>query len=68
MVRVLTSKVRYQTIENLNKSLYEECMEYGFCFIDNGAFSEKDLWNDGLHLIESGRFIVAHNFIYYLIN
>ena len=41
--------VRYETIQNLNKSLYEECMKYGFCFIDNGAISEKDLWKDGIY-------------------
>ena len=29
-------------------------MKYDFCFIDNGALSEKDLWNNEIHLIESG--------------
>ena len=43
----------------------KECMKYG-CFIDNGAVSEKDLWKDGIHLIESGRVIVANNLINYL--
>ena len=36
-------KVRYKAIQITNKSLYEECMKYGFCFIDNGAILEKDL-------------------------
>ena len=58
---VYCTKVRYETIQNLNKSLYEECRKYGFCFIDNGAVSEKDLWKDGILLIESGRAIVANN-------
>ena len=40
-------------------------MKYG-CFIDNGAVSEKDLWKDEIHLIESGRVIVANNLINYL--
>ena len=60
---VYCTKVRYETIQNLNKSLYEECRKYGFCFIDNGAVSEKDLWKDGIHLIESVRVIVANNLI-----
>ena len=41
-------------------------MKYDFCFIDNGALSEKDLWNNEIHLIESGRVIVANNSINYL--
>ena len=39
-----------------------------YLFIDNGAVSEKDLWKDGIHLIESGRVIVANNLINYLNN
>ena len=34
-------------------------MKYGFCFVDNGAISEKDLWKDGIYLIESVRIIAA---------
>ena len=41
---------------------------YGFCFIDNGGISEKDLWKDRIHLIESGRVAVANNLIKYLNN
>ena len=52
----------------MNKSLYEKYMKYGFYFIDNGAISKKDLWKDGIHLIESGRVIVANNLINYLNN
>ena len=65
---VYCTNVRYKTVQNLNKSLYEECMKYGFCFIDNGVVSERDLWKDGIHLIESGRVIVANNLINYLNN
>ena len=51
------------TIKNLNKSLYQECMKYGFCFSDNGVISQKDLWKDGIHQLENGRVIVANNLI-----
>ena len=37
-------------------------MKYGFYFIDHGAVSDKD-WKDRMHLIESGRVIVANNII-----
>ena len=60
---VYCTKVRYETIQNPNKSLYEERIDH-----DNGAISEKDLWKDGIHLTESGRVIVANNFINYLNN
>ena len=43
-------------------------MKYGFCFIDNGAISEKDLWRHGIHLIDSGRATVANGLINYLNN
>ena len=43
-------------------------MKYDFCFIDNGAISEKDLWKDGIHLTESGSVIVANSLINYLNN
>ena len=35
-------------------------MKYGFCFIDNGIILVKDLWKDGIHLIESGRIKTAY--------
>ena len=35
---------------------------YGFCFIDNGGMSEKDLWKDRIEII------VANNLIKYLNN
>ena len=47
-------------MQNLKKSLYEECMKYGFCFIDNGVISEKDLLKDGIHLIHG--FTVSFTF------
>ena len=43
-------------------------MKYGFCFIDNRAVLEKDLWKGGIHLIESGRVIAANDLINYLNN
>ena len=35
-------------------------MKYGFCFIDNRIILVKDLWKDGIHLIESGRIKTAY--------
>ena len=38
-------------------------MKYGFCFIDNGAISEKNLWKDGRHQLENGRVIFVNDLI-----
>ena len=65
---VYCTKVRYEKIQKLNKKLYQERMKYSFCFIENGAISEKDLWKDGIHLIESGRVVVANSLINHLNN
>lgn len=45
--------------QSLIRLLYEECLNYGYCFIDNGAVSERKLCKNGIHLIESGKIIVA---------
>ena len=39
------------------------CLMNGFNFVDNGAVSEIDLWTDGIHMIESGKLIIANNLI-----
>ena len=31
--------------------------------VDNGTVSEIDLWTDGIHMIESGKRIIANNLI-----
>ena len=31
--------------------------------LDNGAVSKCDLWKDGIHLLETGKAIMANNFI-----
>ena len=40
----------------------------GFYFIDNSALTETDLWKGGVHMLESGKCLVANNFICHLNN
>ena len=40
----------------------------GFYFIDNSPVTERDLRKDGVHLVESGKCLVANNFICHLNN
>ena len=58
-----STKVNLQLIRNLNGLLYNACTKYGFHFVDNGAVSKCDLWKDGIHLLETGKVIIANNFI-----
>ena len=37
-------------------------------FIDNSNIEIRDLWKDGIHLLESGKAKLAENFMYFLNN
>ena len=58
-----SNKVNLQLIRNLNGLLHNACTKYGFHLVDNGAVSKCDLWKDGIHLLETGKVIIANNFI-----
>ena len=55
-----SSKVNPESIQQLNGLLFDEYSRNGFKFVDNGAVSETDLWTDGIHMIESGKRIIAN--------
>ena len=61
--RINSSKLNPESIQQLNGLLFDECRRNGFKFIDNGVVSEIDLWTDGIHVIESGKLIIANNLI-----
>ena len=44
------------------------CEENGYFFIDNSNIEIRDLWKDGIHLLESGKTKLAENFTYFLNN
>ena len=63
---VYSSKVSHTIIQKLNYLLLHESTKYGFHLVDNtnnGAVSKKNLWSDGVHLVESGKVIIANNLI-----
>ena len=43
--------------------MYNARTKYGLHFVDNGAVSKCDLWKDGIHLLETGKVIIANNFL-----
>ena len=65
---VYSTKVNYELLCKVNNLLHEECVKNGFYFIDNSAVTERDLWKDGVHMVESGKCLVANNFICHLNN
>ena len=36
------AKVKHKWIKRLKRLLYEECIKYGFCFIENGVVLENE--------------------------
>ena len=58
-----STKVNLQLIHNLNVLLYNTCTKYGFYYVNNGGVSRCGLWKDGIHLLETGKAIIANNFI-----
>ena len=59
---VYSTKVDYEMLCKLNNLLHEECVKNGFYFIDNSAVTER------VHMVESGKCLVANNFICHLNN
>ena len=55
-------------VERVNFLLKQICEENGYFFIDNSNIEIRDLWKDGIHLLESGKTKLAENFIYFLNN
>ena len=64
---VYITKVNYELLCKAKNFLHEECVKNGFYFIDNSAVTERDLWKDGVHMVKSGKCVVA-NFVCHLNN
>ena len=50
-------------IFDINKKLSDLCMKYNFEFIDHQQITTKFLWNDGIHLLDTGKSILGQNFV-----
>ena len=55
-------------LKRLNLLLKQICEENGYFFVDNSNIEIRDLWKDGIHLLESDKTKLAENFIYFLSN
>ena len=61
---VVTEEINVRVIIGANESLRNFCRQNGFNFIDNRNIPPTKLYRDRLHLIESGKKILANNFIH----
>ena len=49
-------------IDQINEAIKELCDENNFVFIDHQKITSNDLWEDGIHLTNSGKTILARDF------
>ena len=50
----------FYQVSNSNKFL---CQNHGYRFIDNSNVSSEKLWQEGLHLNNSGKDVLHHNYV-----
>ena len=55
-------------IKRVKFLLKQICEENEYFFIDNSNIEIRNLWKDGIHLLESGETKLAENFIHFLNN
>ena len=63
---VYTTRIGLPVLERIHEMILHLCNKLGICYIDNINIRMKHLWKDGLHLVESGKVILANNFLSYL--
>ena len=61
---VVTEGIDPNLLARANVSLYNMCRENGFRFVDNSNISVDNLFKDKLNLLDSGKTILANDFIY----
>ena len=67
-VLVYTTKVSVPVLERIHESLVAHCENRNCVYIDNRNIHGMHLFKDGLHLMNSGKDILANNFIFNLNN
>ena len=63
---VYTIRIGLSVLKRTHEMILHLCIKLGICYVDNRNIRMKHLWKDGLHLVESGKVILANNFLSYL--
>ena len=50
-------------IEEVNKLIKNMCNIEGYCYVNNDNITRANLFKDGLHLLDTGKQILADNFV-----
>ena len=59
----LTKRLNASFIYQLNNSIKVLRRKHGYSFIDNSSVSSENLWQDGLHLNNSGKRVLLNNYV-----
>ena len=62
MSAILPSTRTNVNTSEINKKLRDLFMKYNFEFIDHEQITTKFLWNDGIHLLDTGKSILDQEF------
>ena len=62
------SKLLNGKVKRVNFLLKQICEKNWYFFIDNSNIEIRDLWKDGIRLLELGKPKFAENFLYFLNN
>ena len=60
---VYTKRIKTEFLEDVHLKLVKVCKEIQVYFIDNRNITGFYLFRDGLHLLESGKMLLANNFV-----
>ena len=60
---VRSKRIPESLLEEVNEKISFMCKNNNFIFVDNSNISNIHLFDDGLHLVESGRYILANDVI-----
>ena len=62
------NRLQYTVIKKVDEKIVDMCKKNSIVFIDNGNISNMDLYQDGMHLLERGKYLLANNSIFVLNN
>ena len=60
---VFTTRIYLPLLNQVNKSILDICNSHNISLINNDNIIRNDMYNDGLHLLRSGKFLLSNNFI-----
>ena len=59
-----TNRLAQDVIEEVNKLIKNMCNIEGYCYVNNDNITRANLFKDDLHLLDTGKQILADNFVF----